>query len=148
MRFFFDYTTKDQSLRDYQGDEFLSSRDAFDFAETTAQNLKNNLNGDWIGWSVEVRDAEGTKYYSLPVMPVREAVAQEGSCAHRARFMSTGPGGRKLLEAAPGRLNREQNCPIVGFDFGSFLPRTPKLICVPQEIFQFLEEARQAGVLL
>lgn len=71
MRFFFDYTTKDQSLRDYQGDEFLSSAGAFDFAEATAQALRSSLNGDWMGWSVEVRDAEGTKYHSLPVVPVR-----------------------------------------------------------------------------
>ncbi len=81
MRFFFDYTTRGQSLRDYQGDDFLSSKDAFDFAEATAQTLKYNLNGDWIGWSVEVRDAEGTKYFSLPVMPGRHATtnANEGS---------------------------------------------------------------------
>ena len=73
MRFFFDYTAKDQSLRDYHGDEFLNAHDALDFAEATAQALKSDLNGDWIGWSVEVRDAEGTKYLSLPVMPVRQA---------------------------------------------------------------------------
>ena len=73
MRFFFDYTAEDRSLRDYQGDEFLSTADAFDFAEATAQALKSSLNGDWIGWSVEVRDAAGTKYLSLPVIPVRHA---------------------------------------------------------------------------
>jgi CheY-like chemotaxis protein len=73
MRFFFDYTKKDHSLRDYQGEEFLSPKHAFDFAETTAQMLKNNLTRDWIGWSVEVCDAEGTKYFSLPVEPGRQA---------------------------------------------------------------------------
>ena len=73
MRFFFDYTTKDQSIRDYQGDDFLSSAGAFDFAEATTQALRSSLNGDWKGWSVEVRDAEGTRYLSLPVMPVRHA---------------------------------------------------------------------------
>jgi CheY-like chemotaxis protein len=73
MRFFFDYTARDQSLRDYQGDEFLSAKDAFDFAEATARNLKNNLNGDWRGWSVEVRDAEGKVHFSLPAMPGQQA---------------------------------------------------------------------------
>jgi hypothetical protein len=67
MRFFIDYRTKDQSLYDYQGDEFMSSKDAFDFAEAIAQSLKNKLDGGWIGWSVEVRDAEGRKYFSFPV---------------------------------------------------------------------------------
>jgi hypothetical protein len=66
MRLFIDYKTTDQSLYDYQGDEFMSSKDAFDFAEETAHALKNKLDGTWIGWSVEVRDA-GRKYVSFPV---------------------------------------------------------------------------------
>lgn len=73
MRFFFDYITKDQSLCDHHGDEFLSSKHAYDFAEATAQALRNSLNGDWTDWSVEVRDAEGKKYCSLPVVPARQA---------------------------------------------------------------------------
>jgi hypothetical protein len=36
MRFFIDYKARDQSLYDYQGDEFLSSKDALDFAQETA----------------------------------------------------------------------------------------------------------------
>jgi hypothetical protein len=67
MRFFFDYTTKDRRLYDYQGDEFLSSQDAYEFAEATAQSLKNSLKGDWMGWAVEVRNAEGRILFSLPV---------------------------------------------------------------------------------
>jgi hypothetical protein len=67
MRFFIDYKTTDKSLYDYQGEEFMSSNDAFDFAEQTAQSLKNKLDGDWIGWLVEVRDAEGRKYFSFRV---------------------------------------------------------------------------------
>jgi two-component system, chemotaxis family, chemotaxis protein CheY len=67
MRFFFDYTNKDQSLLDYQGGEFLSVKDAVDFAEATVDSLKNNLNDDWAGWSVEVRNAEGAKCASLPI---------------------------------------------------------------------------------
>jgi hypothetical protein len=66
-RYFFDYKAKDQSLYDYQGDEFMSSEHAYEFAEATAQSLKNSLRGDWRGWSVEVRNAEGRKLFSLPV---------------------------------------------------------------------------------
>jgi CheY-like chemotaxis protein len=66
-RFFFDYATKDHSLYDYQGEEFLNSADALDFAEAIAQALKNSLNGDWIDWTVQVRNAEGAKLFSLPV---------------------------------------------------------------------------------
>jgi hypothetical protein len=67
MRFFFDYTNKHQSLLDFHGGEFLSVSDAVDFAEATVESLKNSFNGDWTGWSVEVRSPEGTKCASLPV---------------------------------------------------------------------------------
>ena len=67
MRFFIDYKAKDQSLYDYQGEEFMSSKDAYDFAQETAQSLKNRLDGEWKDWSVEVRDAEGRKYFSFTV---------------------------------------------------------------------------------
>jgi hypothetical protein len=67
MRFFFDYTTKDQSLYDYQGNEFRNSQNAIEFAEAMAQFLRDSLTGEWSGWSVEVRNAEGKKFFSLPV---------------------------------------------------------------------------------
>jgi CheY-like chemotaxis protein len=72
MQFFFDYTTSYRSLRDYQGHEFSNFEAAGDFAEATAQTLRNNLNDDWKDWLVEVRNAEGTKYFSLPVTPGRQ----------------------------------------------------------------------------
>jgi|SRR5579864_78834 len=83
MRFFFDYTSNDRSLRDYRGDEFQSLNDAFDFAEATAQTMKSNLSGDWIGWSVEVRSAEGITYFSLPVTPVRLAATKASAKSDR-----------------------------------------------------------------
>lgn len=67
MRFFIDYKAEGESLYDYQGEEFLSSDDALDFAQSTVLALKNNLSGLWKGWSVEVRSAEGKKYFSLPI---------------------------------------------------------------------------------
>lgn len=66
-RFFFDYTTKDRSLYDYRGDEFSNSQSAIEFAHETAQVLTQSLSGDWVGWSVEVRNADGEKFLSLPV---------------------------------------------------------------------------------
>jgi hypothetical protein len=29
--------------------------------------MKDSLSGGWIGWSVEVRDADGAKYFTVPV---------------------------------------------------------------------------------
>jgi hypothetical protein len=66
-RFFFDYTTKEQSLLDYGGHEFQSSRHALEFAEAIAQDLKHSLTANWLGWSVEVRNAHGMRLHSLPV---------------------------------------------------------------------------------
>jgi hypothetical protein len=67
MRFFFDYTTKDQSLFDYRGDEFRTPQAAIDFAGAIAEDLKHSLNDNWMGWSIEVRDALGMKFFSVPV---------------------------------------------------------------------------------
>jgi hypothetical protein len=67
MRFFFDYTTTGQALYDYRGDEFLNAAAAYEYAETTAQLLKNKLNGDWRGWSIEVRNATGGTCFCLAV---------------------------------------------------------------------------------
>ena len=66
-RFFFDYTAKDQSLFDYRGQEFRSAASALDFAQEIVQNLKHSMATNWAGWSVDVRTADGEKYFSLPV---------------------------------------------------------------------------------
>jgi hypothetical protein len=39
--------------------------DACDFAAETAHGLKNQLDSAWTGWSIEVRNAEGKKYFTL-----------------------------------------------------------------------------------
>jgi len=66
-RFFFDYTAENQSLFDYRGQEFGSPAGAIEFAQEIAQSLKHSLSTDWVGWSVEVRGADGEKFYSLPI---------------------------------------------------------------------------------
>jgi hypothetical protein len=67
MRFFFDYATSNQSLHDYRGDEFQTAQSAISYAVEMAQHMKHSLSGGWIGWRVEVRDAQGSMYFSLPV---------------------------------------------------------------------------------
>jgi hypothetical protein len=66
-RFFFDYRTSDQALYDYGGQEFRSVQSAEEFAQMIVQDLSYSLTTDWNGWSVEVRDAEGRRFLSLPV---------------------------------------------------------------------------------
>jgi Domain of unknown function (DUF6894) len=66
-RFFFDYTAKNESLFDYRGQEFGSPAGAIEFAQEIAQSLQHSLSMDWVGWSVEVRGADGEKFYSLAI---------------------------------------------------------------------------------
>jgi hypothetical protein len=66
-RFFFDMTTTEQSLFDYKGHEFGSPRSAHDFAEAIVHDLKTSLTTNWDGWSVEVLNAHGKKFFSLPI---------------------------------------------------------------------------------
>jgi Domain of unknown function (DUF6894) len=75
MRFFFDYVKRDESLLDYRGDEFTNPHGAMQFAQATAQYLKHSLTEDWLDWSVEVRNAEGLKFWSVPVNTARAASA-------------------------------------------------------------------------
>jgi two-component system, chemotaxis family, chemotaxis protein CheY len=98
MRFFFDYTSSDRSLLDYRGDEFQSPDDALDFAEATTQTMKSDLNGDWIGWSVEVRNADGFKYFTLPVVPVRMVPADAILKSDRSAGK---PGSLLIIEDEP-----------------------------------------------
>jgi hypothetical protein len=67
IRFFFDYRTRDQTLYDYGGHEFPSVQSAEEFAQMIVQDLSYSLTNDWNGWSVEVRNAEGNRFLSLPV---------------------------------------------------------------------------------
>ena len=65
MRLYLDYKSKSRVLYDYAGDDFRSADDAYDFAAETAHGLKNQLDSAWAGWSIEVRNAEGKKYFTL-----------------------------------------------------------------------------------
>ncbi len=67
MRFFFDCRTRDQSLYDCRGEEFRNHHTAAEFAEAMAEDLKYAFANDWIGWWIEVRNAEGVKFLSVSV---------------------------------------------------------------------------------
>ena len=66
-RYFFDITSGGRSLYDYRGDEFRNSDAARQYAEAIALDLSQRLNGEWVGWSVEICDAINQKLLSLPV---------------------------------------------------------------------------------
>jgi len=67
MRFFFDYKTLDHALYDYRGDYFQTPQAAIEFAAAIAEDLKNRLTENWMGWSIEVRNVEGMKLSSISI---------------------------------------------------------------------------------
>jgi len=67
VRYFFDYVTTNQSLYDYKGSEFRNPDAARDFAEAMAQDLRDSLNNEWSGWSIDVRNAEGGQLLTSPI---------------------------------------------------------------------------------
>jgi hypothetical protein len=67
MRFFFDYKSEKQAVLDYSGYDFKCSRAAIEFAHETLLLLKNSLNREWDGWSIEVCSIDGAKLCKLPI---------------------------------------------------------------------------------
>jgi Domain of unknown function (DUF6894) len=65
--FFFDYVAADESLFDYRGQEFKSAAGALEYAQEIARDLTHSMSIDWGGWAVEVRAADGRRFYSLPI---------------------------------------------------------------------------------
>lgn len=64
MRYFIDLDSQSEKLYDHKGHE-LSTEDAYLMAELVALDLE--VHGQWIGWSVAVRDPKGVKLFSVPV---------------------------------------------------------------------------------
>jgi hypothetical protein len=64
-RYFFDLGTRWRAMYDYEGREFAALDAAYQLAELIALDLE--VDGDWSGWSVAVRSAEGKRIFLLPV---------------------------------------------------------------------------------
>jgi hypothetical protein len=47
--------------------EFPGAERAFELAEIMALELGIEVDGKWLGWTVEVRSAQGRKLFSVPV---------------------------------------------------------------------------------
>jgi hypothetical protein len=66
-RYFFDIKTAEESLLDYRGLEFNSQNSALDYAEVIAYDLRHSLTHNWSGWSVDVHDVSGGRFFSLAI---------------------------------------------------------------------------------
>jgi hypothetical protein len=67
MRFFFDLTSEEDAVIDYNGLEFNSSRGAINFAQERQQLLNNSIKNEWVGWSMRVFTPEGQNICALPL---------------------------------------------------------------------------------
>ena len=59
MRFFYDYTSGDDAILDYKGQDFRGPAPAIDYGRTLADHLRYSLTENWHGWIIAVRDVHG-----------------------------------------------------------------------------------------
>ena len=64
-RYFFDLGGHNRCLYDFSGREFATLEAASELAELMALDLE--LEGEWDGWAVAIRDAHGGTRLSIPV---------------------------------------------------------------------------------
>jgi hypothetical protein len=69
-QYFFDLVGQQRKQYDYHGRFFETSEYARQFAELIALDLGIEPDGEWSGWSVQVHDARGQHFFSLPVEPL------------------------------------------------------------------------------
>jgi hypothetical protein len=67
QKYFFDLVGQGRSQYDYRGRVFAAPESAFRLAELIALDLDVRGEGEWTGWTINVRNAEGQQYFSVPV---------------------------------------------------------------------------------
>lgn len=67
-RYFFDLVSGSRAEYDYQGRELGTPEQARELAELIALDLEiASSDGQWTGWSVDVRNARGRREFCIPV---------------------------------------------------------------------------------
>ncbi|HEY7244187.1 MAG TPA: hypothetical protein VH678_09925 [Xanthobacteraceae bacterium] len=67
QKYFFDLVGQGRSQYDYRGRVLAAPEKAFHLAELIALDLDVRAEGEWSGWSINVRNAYGQQYFSVPV---------------------------------------------------------------------------------
>jgi len=67
VTYFFDRVGTGRSEYDYKGIIFQTPEMARQMAELIALDLGIESDGSWVGWRVDVLDARGKKFFSVPV---------------------------------------------------------------------------------
>ena len=66
-RYFFDRVSGTRSEYDYQGRVLATPEKAFQLAELMALDLGVAEGTEWAGWTIDVRNALGKHFFSVPV---------------------------------------------------------------------------------
>ena len=66
-KYLFDRVGRSRSEYDYKGRACSTPETAREMAELIALDLSIEPEGHWLGWTVEVRDALGQMFFSIPV---------------------------------------------------------------------------------
>jgi hypothetical protein len=70
-RYFFDLVSRHRAQYDYQGREFRTPDQAREMAELIALDLEiASAEGEWAGWAVDVRNAQGRREFCIPVQAI------------------------------------------------------------------------------
>ena len=67
MIYFFDRVGENRAEYDYKGCAFQTPEKARQMAELIALDLGIESEGAWFGWSVDVLDVRGKRFFSIPV---------------------------------------------------------------------------------
>ena len=70
IRYFFDLVGQQHSEYDYRGRVFSDLENAQQLAELMVLDLGIEPDGEWSGWTIAVRNAQGRQVLSVPVEPV------------------------------------------------------------------------------
>ena len=66
-RYFFDRVSGTRSEYDYQGRVLATPEKAYQLAELMALDLGVAEGTEWAGWTIDVRNALGNQFFSVPV---------------------------------------------------------------------------------
>ena len=66
-KYFFDRVSSDRAEYDYHGRALATPENARQLAELIALDLEIETDGRWSGWSVDVRNVYGERFFTIPV---------------------------------------------------------------------------------
>jgi len=74
-KYFFDRVGEGRAEYDYHGHALPTPEKARELAELMACDLEIESDGRWFGWAIDVRNAYGERFFTIPVRSPELALA-------------------------------------------------------------------------